>query len=122
MTLRSALFAAALGTGCFVLALVLGGMGLPEGVAPIAWLVALPVAGFLGARSQPGAGAWFGSVLIAVHWPLLFLQLAITGELTEPSSSTGGMVTLFIVSVWIAVVSPLPIVAAWLGGRAARSA
>ena len=120
MSSRTAWTAAAMGTACFGLLLLASGMGVPKDGAHVFWLVLLPVVAFFGARFTPGAGAGFGVVLIAVHWPLLWLHLALTGELTNPSTSTGGMVALFIASVWIGIVSPLPILAAHFGGWSAR--
>ena len=117
--------AAALGVAC-VASLAIGGRYLvsvvPEWVAQLVWLVVvLGGSALCGYRSPQRAWRW-GAIIVAVQPPCVFLLLAVVGELTKPSSSTGGMVAMGIFTALMAIIGPIAALASQLGARRALHA
>jgi hypothetical protein len=117
------LIAAALGAGC-VAAVVIGshflGSEIPEELGQRIWL-----AGVLGGSAVCGYFApdrpWrWGATILAAQPPTLFIILLFVGEILKPSSSTGGMVAVFIFATFLLVVSPAAMLASFLGSRVRR--
>ncbi len=96
---------------------LLGGGVLPGWVWPLVWLALTTVGAALCGWLKPVRPWRWGAVVIAVQPVCLLLLGAVTGELLNPSRSSGGMVSLFIFTVLSAFVSPLPIIASVVAGR-----
>lgn len=111
------------GVACFAF-LVVGGQvtaeRVPEWVWQLAWLVLVGSSSAWCAYREPRTGWRAGAALMGVHLPCFLILMAVTGELARPTSSTGGMVALFIGSVFITLMSPLPMLTAGLAARARR--
>ena len=112
--------AAALGVACFAL-IALGGRYasavIPEFLGQLGWLT-LTCAGaaFCGSRAPDRAWRW-GAIVIGIQPVCLLLLLAVTGELANPTPSTGGLVAVAVFTVLALVISPLPILASHLSAR-----
>ena len=111
--------AALLGAAC-ALALAAGGRYfsgvVPEWAAHFAWFtVVLGGSAACGYREPVRPWRW-GATIVGVQPVCVFVLLH--GELTHPSSSTGGMVAVAIFSVLMALLAPLAMLASYLGSRA----
>ena len=112
--------AALSGLACFAL-IALGGLlsrTVPEWVGQLVWLgLVITLAARCGYR-DPSLGWRAGAAMMLVHVIGFWVLMVVTGELIHPSSSTGGMVTLFIGTLFMAFVSPIPLLASQLGSTA----
>lgn len=61
-----------------------------------------------------------GFVIAACQVPVVALYFVVSGELAEPTRSTGGAPALFIGCLFILLVSPVPVVAARYGRQLAQ--
>lgn len=114
--------AALSGLACF--ALIASGVFLsptvPEWLGQLAWLgLVITLAARCGYR-DPSLGWRAGAAMMLVHFIGFWVLMVVTGELTHPSSSTGGMVALFIGTLFMAFVSPIPLLASQLGSSARK--
>ena len=103
------------GAVCLVVITVGGWLAsslVPEWVAQLTWVVLLTASSALCAYRDPKLGWQAGAAVMAVQGLGLFILLLVTGELFHPSTSTGGMVSLALGALFIALVSPVPILAA----------
>ena len=93
---------------------------VPEGVAQVSVLALITVlAAWCGYR-EPRLGWQAGATIIVVLWSSYVVVWLVTGELFHPSSSTGGLVAVFLSGFFMALVSPLPMLVAELASRVRR--
>jgi hypothetical protein len=91
--------------------------GRGSGNLYLGWFGALTAAGFVCGATWPRF-AIRGALLMTWSQSLfVYFHLALSGEIAQPSRSTGGMVTWGIVTVFLFIFSPVPAVASWLGKR-----
>jgi hypothetical protein len=113
--------AAGLGAACAVMLMVSGLFAshiVPEWMAQLGWLVLITAASVACGHRWP-EGAWrLGAIVIGVQPVCAFVVFAAVGELQQPASSTGGMVAVVAFAFMAALVSPLPILASHIAGRA----
>lgn len=112
--------AAGVGAACVLLFSatdLLGDGVLPAWIWPLVWLTLTTIGAALCGFLKPVRPWRWGAVVIAVQPVCLLLLGAVTGELWNPSRSTGGMFALFIFTVLSVFISPLPIVASAIAGR-----
>jgi hypothetical protein len=86
-------------------------LGLPEWIPQLSWLLLVTAAAAWCANREPALGWKSGAIVIAVQPLAIFVIMLFSGALLHPSSSTGGPVALFILTVFMAILSPVPIVA-----------
>lgn len=90
---------------------------LPEWVAQLGWLVlsilASAICGFL----KPERGWRWGAVVIGIQPVCMYFLMAAVGELSIPTSSTGGKVAVGIFVGMAVFVSPFTILASHTVGR-----
>ena len=111
------------GIGCFAFLLgcsLLLRSVLPEWVGQVAWLVLITALSAVCAYREPKLGWGAGAVVVGVQPPCLLLVVLLSGEASHPSSSTGGLAGVFIASVLMGFVSPLPMLSAGLAARVRR--
>ena len=100
---------------CFGVTALASGRG--SGNLYLGWFGALTIAGFASGAVWPRCAIW-GALLITWSQSLfVYLQLAASGEIAQPSRSTGGMVTWGIVTIFLLMFSPVPAAASWMGKR-----
>jgi hypothetical protein len=100
---------------CFGATALASGRG--SGNLYLCWFGALTIAGFASGAMWPRCAIW-GALLITWSQSLfVYLQLAASGEIAQPSRSTGGMVTWGIVTCFLIVFSPVPAAASSVGKR-----
>jgi hypothetical protein len=100
---------------CFGASMLASGRG--SGSLYLGWFGALTIAGFVSGAMWPRCAIW-GALLTTWSQSLfVYLQLAASGEIAQPSRSTGGMVTWGIVTVFLFVFSPVPAAASWVGKK-----
>ena len=91
-----------------------------EGQARLIWVCCTALAGFgLGWRDR--LAGW--PEALALLWMQLALVLVVdllSGELFWPSRSTGGLVGLFIGTLFMVLLTPVPLIGFWLGLLVAR--
>ena len=99
---------------------------VPEWAAQLSWLVLTTLGAAVCGYVKPERAWRWGSVIIGVQPACVLFIMAVVGELSEPTSSTGGLVAVAIFTVFAMFVSPLPIFAShavgWLRARALDSA
>lgn len=111
------------GVVCFIVTSVLGWLFSPplsEWAVQLAWVALLTATSIVCAYRQPKLGWQAGAMLMAVQWLCFFVLTLVTGELFHPSSSTGGMVGMAIGTVFMVIVSPIPILAGTVASRVRR--
>jgi|SRR6185436_12789028 len=93
---------------------------IPKGIAQVCWLVLVTGLAAWCAYREPKLGWQAGAAIIVVQWFGAVALWLVTGEIFHPSSSTGGLVAVFLSGFFMALVSPLPMVAAELASRVRR--
>jgi hypothetical protein len=116
--------AAALGVICVAL-LAIGGRYfssvVPEWAAQLAWLAIVLGGSALCGYLRPVRAWRWGAVIVGVQPPCAAVLLLLVGELSKPSSSMGGPVAVLIFAAVMAFVSPIAMLASYLGSRARAS-
>jgi hypothetical protein len=111
------------GVACFVL-LTVGGYlvsdVVPEWVAQLTWIALATVLSAVCGYRDTRLGWQAGAVIMGIQLACFVVLMLATGELIHPSSSTGGLVGLFIGTTFVALVSPIPILFGQLGSWARR--
>lgn len=107
------LFLLALSGLCFGATALSSGRG--SGNLYLGWFSALTVAGIASGAVWPRCAIWGGLLITWLQSLFVYLQLAASGEIAQPSRSTGGMVTWFIATVFLIAFSPVPAAASWMG-------
>ena len=92
-------------------------LSLPEWIPQLTWLVLVTGAAAWCGHRDPALGWKAGAIVIAVQPLAILVILLVTGELLHPSSSTSGLVAVFILTVFAVVLSPIPILAGVVASR-----
>ena len=113
--------AAAIGA---VSALLLGSINvvvsIPESVAHLGWLVLVLGASFVCGWVHPVQAWRWGAVIVGIQPLAVFVLLLLVGEITSPSTSTGGLAAVVIFSIFMVPMCPLAALVSQLGGWARR--
>jgi len=100
---------------CFGVTALASGRG--SGNLYLCWFGALTIAGFASGAVWPRCAIWGALLITGSQSVFVYLQLAASGEIAQPSRSTGGMVTWGIVTAFLLMFSPVPAAASWVGKR-----
>jgi hypothetical protein len=109
------LFLAAMSALSFGASMLASGRG--SGNLYLGWFGALTAAGFVCGVTWPRFAIWGALLITWSQSVFVYFHLAFSGEIAQPSRSTGGMVTWGIVTIFLFMFSPVPAVASWVGKR-----
>ena len=122
IAMKQALGSVALGVGCFGIVAALIGSKAGEGEIWAAWLVTTAGAAALTGYCWPGHPLRSALLIMLAQPPCLLAAVAAAGEITNPGSSTGGLVAVMICSMLLLLWTPVPLLLGWLAARARRRA
>ena len=102
-----------------ILFLLLGGRYaldlIPEWIGKLTWVTIVINGSAVCSYILPEKPWRWGAIIVVVQPVLAAIILSIVGALENPSSSTGGTVALFVFIIIALMISPLPILASYLG-------
>lgn len=111
-----------LGVACFGVVAALIGSKAGEGGVWAGWLYTTAVAGFLAGCFWPTRPLRAALGVMLTQPPCMVVGLAFAGEITNPGSSTGGLVAVGICSMLLFLWTPVPLLLSWVGARVRRRA
>lgn len=85
-----------------------------------AWVVLSTLAAAACGFAKPRVSWLNGALLMAAQSATLFTVLALHGEIVRPTCASGGIITWFVWTVLGLIVTPLPVVASFIGARIGR--
>ena len=91
---------------------------VPESVAQLTWAVVVLCAAFVCGWLSPVRAWRWGAVIIGIQPLAVFILFLLIGEITNPSTSTGGLAAVMIFSLFMVPICPLAALVSQLGGWA----